>query len=198
MSVPVKLESAVILAGGKGSRLGYDKKQIVFKNETLIDTLIGRLRPYFSEILVSSNTEFQRENITVIADELGAGPLAGIYSALKICRSEYLYVTACDMPFISGEYIERLKQAVQETGCEAALTRRPDGFWEPFNALYRKTALPVLKAQLEAGVYKAGLLFSKLTVCDAGALSGAFNEKEFFNINYEADLAEAQKLDAIP
>ncbi|MDR2392553.1 MAG: molybdenum cofactor guanylyltransferase, partial [Treponema sp.] len=115
--------SALILAGGRGTRIGYDKKKLELGGETVIAGLITKLHTLFSEVLVSSNEPFFHDQVVVLQDELGAGPLAGIYRGLTYCRSEYLYVVACDMPFISLEYIRYMQEAIRKKQVDACVAR---------------------------------------------------------------------------
>jgi molybdopterin-guanine dinucleotide biosynthesis protein A len=183
------MDSAVILAGGKGRRLGYDKKEILFRGKPLIETSIERLRGCFGEIIVSTNSDWTREGVRVVRDGAGAGPLAGIYRALLECKSDYLYVSACDMPFFSRSYVERLKARLAGGGYEAAAAVREDGFVEPFHAFYHKSALLRIEEQLKRGEYRPAALFKRLTFY----AERAFDPRLFFNINYQDDLARAER-----
>jgi molybdopterin-guanine dinucleotide biosynthesis protein A len=180
---------ALILAGGRGRRIGYDKKQLRLSEETVIDHLLALLQTEFSEVIVSSNTPFARPGVLVVGDTLGAGPLAGIYSALCVAKSDYLYVTACDMPFISRACVVALKEAVAAGGgFDAAVTRRADGFLEPFNALYAKTCIDKIRSLLTDGQYKMGMLLESLNL----HITDNYDERVFFNINNAADLDRAR------
>jgi len=183
----MELNTALILGGGKGRRIGFDKKQLVVNGSPLIDKLINALRTQFTSIIVSSNDDFSRDNVITVKDRLGEGPLAGIYSALPVCQSDYLYVTACDMPNISLEYIQKLKAIALESTADVILTEREDGFLEPFNAFYNKNIIDKVKASLINKEYKMALLFNKLHIQKIKLE----NEDLFFNINYLDDLAIA-------
>jgi molybdopterin-guanine dinucleotide biosynthesis protein A len=195
--------SALILAGGKGRRLGYDKKELVIGGARVIDQLIEKLRGVFDEILVSSNTPFFYDGITTLKDEVGEGPLAGIYQGLRACKSAYLFVTACDMPFLSLEYVACLKTiandpasppfdvcAAQVCAAHTSATQRDDGFLQPFNALYHKNSLPHIHQALLRGEYKIQPLFQRLHVHRiANETLKRFDENRlFFNINHPEDL----------
>ncbi|MDR2509799.1 MAG: molybdenum cofactor guanylyltransferase [Spirochaetaceae bacterium] len=194
--MPPGTGSAVILAGGMGKRIGYDKKEIVLAGEKLIDRLIERLGACFAEIIVSSNTPFARSGVITVRDELGEGPLAGIYSALKTARNDSVYVCACDMPFVSARGIGNLRKIIASGRYGAAAYRRADGFIEPFGAFYHKSALSAMEEQLKHGDYKMSRLLSKLDLycenCDEIEY-----EKEFFNINYAEDLFRAADMNAV-
>ncbi|MDR0551472.1 MAG: molybdenum cofactor guanylyltransferase [Spirochaetaceae bacterium] len=183
---------AVIVAGGMGTRLGYDKKQIMLKGKTLIEHQIEILSPLFSEVIVSSNNPFEYKDIITVRDTLGAGPLAGIYSALKICKSDYLFACACDMPYIQSEYISFLNTYINDKTFDVCAVRRSGGFIEPFNALYHKRALPALEQSLAAGIYKAQRAFTAMQILSLPEEEiERFNtdgRNIFYNINYETDL----------
>ena len=181
--------SAVILAGGKGSRFGGDKKNILFRGRPLIETSIERLRGCFCEIIVSSNNDWAFDGVRVVRDGAGAGPLAGIYRALLECQSDYLYVCACDMPFFSRAHVERLEARLAGGGYEAAAAVREDGFVEPFHAFYHKSALSRIEEQLERREYRMASLFARLTFY----AEREFDARLFFNINYQDDLSRAER-----
>jgi molybdopterin-guanine dinucleotide biosynthesis protein A len=186
--------SALILAGGKGSRIGYDKKKLLINGKSVIGSLVTRLRDIFDEIIVSSNNEFDCKGITVLSDDIGAGPLAGIYRGLKSCRSKYLYVIACDMPYISADYITFIKNRTAHSLCDVCAAQRDDGFLEPFNAFWNKSCAESVRTALENGAYKILPLLKRLNVCVIlpGEVKNFCAKADlFFNINYSADLQEA-------
>jgi molybdopterin-guanine dinucleotide biosynthesis protein A len=186
--------SALILAGGRGSRIGYDKKKLLINGKSVIGGLVARLRYIFDEIIVSSNNEFDCRDLTVLPDGIGAGPLAGIYQGLKSCRSEYLYVIACDMPYISADYITFIKTKTAHSLCGVCAAQRDDGFLEPFNAFWGKSCAEPIRAALESGAYKILPLLKRLDVCvipPDDVKSFCAETDLFFNINYGADLQEA-------
>jgi molybdopterin-guanine dinucleotide biosynthesis protein A len=164
-------------------------------------SLVNRLGALFDEVIVSSNNEFEHENVLVLKDEIGAGPLAGIYQGLKHCKSEYLYVIACDMPFTSSAYINFIKDKIERGGgpqkYDVCAAQKDDGFLEPFNAFYGKGCLQTVRAALESGVYKIQPVLKKLRLCiiQSGELAENCPQSAlFFNINYKTDLQEAETL----
>ncbi|MDR2601345.1 MAG: molybdenum cofactor guanylyltransferase [Spirochaetaceae bacterium] len=195
-----KTFGALILAGGAGRRIGFDKKLLTVDGEPVIEKQIGVLSAAFNEVIVSANGGFtERKGVSVVKDVLGSGPLAGIYSGLLSCKSDFLFVAACDMPFLSGAWIARLKEVLWRNDCDVCAAAREDGFIEPFNAFYGKTAIGAVKQSLEAGVYKIQFVLKKLNVFtipkkEAEALCpfSAQGRGLFFNINFKEDLEKAQ------
>jgi molybdopterin-guanine dinucleotide biosynthesis protein A len=97
--------SAVILAGGQGSRMGgKDKGLIEFRNLPLIAYAVNVAKDRVNEIFISANRSLEDYSKygKVIVDDLEGyqGPLAGISKALKVCSSNYLLVLPCDSPMI--------------------------------------------------------------------------------------------------
>ncbi len=114
---------ALILAGGKGSRLdGRDKGWIMHNGLPLIEHALTRLAkqtPTSARILISANRNmdaYKQTGHTVFSDERTnfAGPLAGIEAGLMRCKKNNLLVIPCDTPLLPSTLFERLDQALAE------------------------------------------------------------------------------------
>ena len=110
--------SAVILAGGKGSRMGgKDKGLIEFRNLPLIAYAVNVAKDRVNEIFISANRSLEDYSKygKVIVDDLEGfqGPLAGISKALKACSSNYLLVLPCDSPMIDSTLIAALVERME-------------------------------------------------------------------------------------
>ncbi|MDR0540351.1 MAG: molybdenum cofactor guanylyltransferase [Spirochaetaceae bacterium] len=190
---------AAIIAGGMGRRIGYDKKRLLFEGEYIINRQIETLAEIFNEIIVSTNNPFVHEKARSVNDILGSGPLAGIYSALSASACDWLFVCACDMPFISLNYIRHLIRRAGGNFFDVCAVVRENGFIEPFNALYHKHTLPILERNLRTGEYKAQAALSAMpliAVTPEEAAYAAGGERDiFYNINYEEDLRHAAYID---
>ncbi len=151
------MDSGIVLAGGKGSRMGGVEKPLInFRGNPLITYPVNVLKKICSEIIIACRDEKQKELISSILDDVtfstdvyvGAGPLAGIHSGLEESHGEYAFIVACDMPFIQSRVVKRLgKEAV---GHDACLPVWGDGRYEPLFAVYRRnTMLKEVKKSLE-------------------------------------------------
>jgi molybdopterin-guanine dinucleotide biosynthesis protein A len=186
--------SALILAGGLSTRMGYDKKGLELGGTGVLERLIAALESLFSEIILSTRSPLARPGVVSLADEIGEGPIAGLYRGLRACRSAYLYVTACDMPFLSVPYIRYMKERLLALQPDACVAQRK-GRYEPFNAFYHKNSAPYLLRAIEEkryGIHHA-LKEMRLHVIDEETLN-RFNDTMFFNINCQSDLAQAEAL----
>ncbi|MBQ4610364.1 MAG: molybdenum cofactor guanylyltransferase [Clostridia bacterium] len=145
--------TAAILAGGKSSRMGFDKQLLTDNNRRILETVSDTLKSEFSDILiVTAKPElYEGLNVRVCSDEFqNMGPLAGIHAALSNGRSKYVYLIACDMPVVSLPYIRHIKQRISETGAKVCVCRRNDRF-EPFNGFYSRELLPDVEQRLKEG-----------------------------------------------
>jgi molybdopterin-guanine dinucleotide biosynthesis protein A len=189
--------AALILAGGKSSRLGRDKAQLPLGNTTVIEFLIARLRQACEEVIVVTRPEQPYPNIgaRVVFDVMpGKFSLGGLYSGLLQSPAQANFVCACDMPLILPPLVAKLFERLEDF--DVVVPRR-DGQVEPLCAVYTKVCLPVIHARLLAGDLRmSGWLESVRT---------RFVEKDelreldarlqsFFNLNTEADYQQVLAL----
>lgn len=110
----IKEISAVILAGGQGSRMNnQDKGLLPFRDKTLIEHVLARLAGQVDTILINANrnvTEYIKLGHSVILDQIDgfAGPLAGIDAGFDAIQTPWLIVLPCDTPFIPLDYVARM------------------------------------------------------------------------------------------
>ncbi|AEF85783.1 molybdopterin-guanine dinucleotide biosynthesis protein A [Treponema primitia ZAS-2] len=187
--------SALILAGGQGKRIGYDKKKLELAGERLLPSLVERLGKLFNEVFISSNNPTGVSGLITLPDSIGEGPMAGIYQGLLRCTSEYLYVVACDMPFINTDYIAYMQELLAREGPDVCIARHDNGDLELFNSFYKKSCAAPMGEALSRGIYKIRLVFDQLNVhMIHGETLQKFGDGEmFFNINYKEDLEQAER-----
>lgn len=187
--------TAVILAGGKGSRMGnHDKGLIKLANKPLIKYVIDSIQQQVDRIIISANRntdEYQQLGFPVICDEKTEfnGPLSGIYEALKMCTTKYLMVLPCDCPFIEVDIIEKLYRSAEKNNSDVVLIH--DGqFLQPLFSLISKNALTSLEQCIAAKNFKAKqwMTDQKHSIIEDN------RPMLFFNINNKNDLASAEKI----
>src|SRR4030065_2453825 len=140
--------SALILAGGRGSRLRFREKALIDINgNPLIAFVIESLEKGVDEIIISVRDEAQGELLKTLFPDMryaydmyeNTGPLAGILSGLSICKDEYCFIAACDMPFINEKAVHFLFSKCKDY--DAAIPRQSDGFLEPLHAVYNSRSM---------------------------------------------------------
>ena len=106
--------SAVILAGGKGQRMGgSDKGLLVVKEKPLVAWLIERIQPQVDEIFISANRHHEQYasfGYPILQDALigFAGPLAGLSTALRAATNPLILCVPCDTPLLPTNLVARL------------------------------------------------------------------------------------------
>lgn len=177
--------SALILAGGRATRLGgVDKRALVIAGATIFDRQCAVLAGRVAEIIVSAAAPVP--GFRTVADAVpGQGPLAGIAAGLAAATTPWLLVVAGDMPYLTGALLDQLLAAA--TPEVDAVGIRVGGLPEPLVCVLRvAAAAPEVAARLAAGRLKASALLSE------GALRVAWIDDPergaLFNVNTPADL----------
>lgn len=141
--------SAVLLAGGRSSRMGSDKALLPVEGRPLWQRQVEVLRAagarqiFFS---VRPEQDWVPADVKVVRDAVpDAGPLAGIASALALCSDGHLAVLAVDLPRMDPVWFAQLLATC--TPGVGAVGRR-NGFYEPLAAIYPRELLPAAEAAL--------------------------------------------------
>jgi molybdopterin-guanine dinucleotide biosynthesis protein A len=153
---------AVILAGGKSSRMGRPKALLLFDGEPLIVHIARALEPVFTEIVVvaAPAQELPPLPATVVRDEVAhQGPVGGIYYGVRAAGGEFCFVTSCDAPFLNLSLISHL--IAQVSDCDVVVPYWQERF-QPLHAVYRRSVLPFLKEQLDRGELRPIFLYDRV------------------------------------
>ena len=151
---------ALVLAGGRSSRMGADKALLNWGGETLLERAVRFWRESgrVERILVSVGPQAHfsaaqlPEGVQAVADlERGRGPMAGLAAAFACSDADVLCVGAVDMPNLTAE-------AVLPVPKGDAAVYRLNGRREPLFGVYRRSVLPAAQKLLAEGKGKMGLL----------------------------------------
>ena len=186
--------TAIILAGGHGSRMGgLDKGLVPFNNNPLISYAINAVIPHVSETMISANrsiSQYQQFGCKVIKDDIpgGLGPLAGIYSGLLSCKTEYLISIPCDTPFLPDNLATDLMNSVREKNSNGAIPytklSNEKKLFHPTVMLLRTNLKNSLASYLKNGGRKIKIWTDAENFCEV-----LFdNKKHFENMNTLDDL----------
>lgn len=176
--------SAVILSGGKSSRMGMPKAYLKIGGRYFADHLAMQLSPA-DEILFSVACEEDYPDIQLphIGDIYpGAGPLAGIHSSLLAARNPLLFVTACDTPLISWETVKILLSRYRE-GADAVLPVDQEGRYQMTCGLYHRRLIPLLENMLKKGDLRLSHILGSCSHVDVPVSAFGRHEIVFANIN---------------
>lgn len=148
--------SAIILSGGRATRMnGADKGLVLLNQKPLIEHVIERLKPQVDEILINANREilqYQAFGYNVLQDEVPdfLGPLAGFSLGLQHAQHDFLLTVPCDSPLLPQDLAERLMKTLIEHDADIAVAKSDDDA-HPVFSLCKKSMLPSLRTYLEQG-----------------------------------------------
>ncbi|HQS00979.1 MAG: molybdenum cofactor guanylyltransferase MobA [Pseudomonadota bacterium] len=126
--------TGIILAGGRGSRMGgADKGLQSFNGVPLALHTLLRLSPQVGEVMVNANRNlaaYESFGVPVWPDAAGlgefSGPLAGFLTGLERCETPYLLTVPCDTPLFSEDLVARLAEAMVREDADIAVVAAPE------------------------------------------------------------------------
>jgi len=190
--------TAIILAGGKSSRIGVDKNKAMLKlnGKYLLDIVISKLKRITGDIIIVGPPEKYPSYKQVVSDLFNQkGLLVGLYSGLKASTSRYNLVVGCDMPFLNVELLQYMGDKIDSN--DIIIPRYAKSYVEPLCAIYSKDCLEVIKKNIGDGILSIRRIFPYLKVRyieeeEIKRVDSDFNS--FFNINYKEDFIRAEEL----
>lgn len=198
------MTGALILAGGRGNRIGGRKALLKIGDRSLISYVIEAALEFSDEIIVVIGREDDAESfrdllssqLRIVSDiASGKGPLVGIYSGLRHLRSDYSVVLPCDSPLIKVGLMRYLIERAE--GLDAAVPIWPNGYIDPLHSVYRvEAAMRAAEESIEGERLRVNSMVEglervayvpveELKRFDPGLLT-------FFNINNPIDLRVAE------
>ncbi|MDD2619260.1 MAG: molybdenum cofactor guanylyltransferase [Syntrophomonadaceae bacterium] len=189
--------SGVILAGGKSSRMQFNKAFARITAETVIEILVKKFRVHFDEtIIISNDPELYSEfGVNVYTDIFARlGPVAGIHSALSHANNDAVFLLGCDMPFINMATVDYM---LEKLNGHDTVVPEIKAHIQPTAAVYHRKSLPIFSRHLEENKLKLIWIFNEL---DALVLNESqlkqFGQIEdiFFNINDQEALEKARTM----
>lgn len=196
--------SAMVLAGGRSSRLGIDKVRLTLHpnegqavGQTLLEGIVEKLLTISEEVIVVGHGEVVCGHLRVrtVGDVYpGAGPLGGIYSGLLAATFHHALVVACDMPFLNLDFLRYMISLPRDYDI---LIPKWQGQLEPLHAIYSKNCLASIEGLLKRDNLKIPDFFDQVRVHHV--LEEEINRYDpqrlsFFNINTPDQLRRAEAI----
>lgn len=176
--------SAVLLAGGKGSRMNFQNKALLsLKGQNFLEILLSELEGVADEILISQQKVKAKgaEGFSVVHDNYPhCGPLSGIEAGLACCKNEILLVAACDMPMLKKEMFAVLLPYIEHYDAVIPII---NGKTEPLAAIYQKKIRKKVSVQLQQGSFCVKNLLDQLNAKYIDVKEYGFGAEVFKNIN---------------
>jgi molybdopterin-guanine dinucleotide biosynthesis protein A len=191
--------TCIILAGGKGSRMGLNKSFIKIAGIQLFDYVYSKCQDIFQEVIIVTNKSlqlsFSEYQAHIVIDDIpGAGPLGGLYTGLIKASNYHTYCVACDMPFLQPELIIHL--AEKRFDYDVVIPKTKEGL-EPLHAFYSKRCIEPIKNFLERSDFKLTKFLSEVLVkyCEEEEIKKIDPSLiSFTNVNTKNDLIEIYRM----
>jgi molybdenum cofactor guanylyltransferase len=199
--------TGLILAGGRGSRMGgVDKGLQAFRGQPLAQHTLMRLRQQswpLQSVLINANRNlpaYASLGVPVWPDSTAdfAGPLAGFLTGLEHCTTPLLLTVPCDTPLFPLDLVERLHQALLEPHTDLAMAAAPetDGVLrtQPVFCLIKVQLLDSLTRFTQSGGRKVGAWAAQHRCARVAFDQPGDHPQAFANAN---TLAELQQLESL-
>jgi len=190
--------TGVILAGGLNKRFsGKNKAFINFGNRRVIDNIYDIFTSVFEEIILVTNQPmtYLEWNVNIVTDIYPVrSSLTGIHAGLFSARTPFIFVTACDTPFLKKEMVETVVSHI-EPGVAVVIPETSHGT-EQLCAVYSKLCLSLMERQIKEKKFQIKKMFKKIRVKKIPETVLRDNDPElvsFFNINTAEDYSKAKK-----
>ena len=149
----IKNCTAVILTGGESKRMKEDKASVNLAGRTLLEQSIQSLQPLFKPLIISVHEHRKEVDLMQVYDkhekeESIRCPMLGVIEALKTIKTNWLFVLACDMPFMSQELIYAMAKLRER---HQVVVPQVQGALQPVSAFYAQSCLRPMQENLKAG-----------------------------------------------
>jgi molybdopterin-guanine dinucleotide biosynthesis protein A len=193
--------TCIVLAGGKGLRLGRDKVQETVGADSLLQRVFSQLAPFNGDIIIVTAGDKSLPQVSgyqgfrIVTDIYpGKGALGGIYTGLAASSSRDNLVVACDMPFLNQALLRYMVGL--SAGFDLVVPRLGE-LVEPLHAVYARSCLVPMERLLKQGNLEVRALFELVRVryVEADEIDRLDPQHlSFFNVNTEADLEKARQM----
>ena len=144
--------TAVLVAGGKSTRMGRDKAGVLIDGQPLWQRQLATLRAVHPhELFISGKPDgpYAGAGLEILPDNFpGLGPLAGLEAALRRASHPLVLILAIDLPVMTAEFLSELLRVSAANG--TGLVPSADDWFEPLAAVYPRACLPLVEERLHA------------------------------------------------
>ena len=204
MEILNEIVPCVILAGGKGRRMGGKEKALIpLLDRPLLSYVLESVSGQVAPIALNINTNFEKFSLfgyPIIEDPIKGhlGPLAGILASLNWAQEidkEWVMTLPCDTPFLPKNIAQRMIEAKKGELDIDLVVARSRGFNHPVVALWKSNLNSKLKNALDDGIRKIDLFTSKLKIAYVDFdTTNNLQFDPFTNLNSPLDLINAQQI----
>jgi len=175
----------MLLAGGQSQRFGREDKAVaMLAGQRLIDHALRFADGWPGEVVISGSSDYGSGYLNWPDDALGPqGPAAALWSFLHRCAAESCFTIPIDTPFLPDDLFAHFSQQVSAVACSSQRVHPAVGHW-------LRDDLARAFASLSWAGITAPSLHKLAEICSAEKIMFE-DDAVFFNINTQADLAQA-------
>ena len=181
----------IILAGGKSSRMGFEKGLLKIKGKYIIQHLIDDLSSNFTSTIISANNnKYEMFNLPIVSDEIkDIGPIGGVISCLQKSETDLNVFITCDSPFINPETLNKLILKSLASKSDIVYSNYKNKT-HPFPGCFNKRIFHKLNELVLNGERKMTSLFNYF---DLSYVDFSHEKEDFFlNLNSPDDLKKIE------
>ena len=191
--------TGVLLAGGKSRRMGEDKRFILVGQRTLFERSCAVLCDVFEHVcvVIAQDSQSLQADVPVVRDLLpDCGSLGGLYTGLRWAKTQHIFLTACDMPFLNPDVVRYMVQLKDQADIVI-------GRWatrlQPTHAVYGRGCLPVIEEMINLHNKKIHSMIDhsalRVRVIAEGEIRQIDHDgRSMFNVNTPSDLEQARSV----
>lgn len=172
--------SMVILAGGKSSRMGTDKCDLLYKDKTFLEIQIEKGRALGIDDIMVSGYKGKRCEIPVIKDRFQEkGPLGGLEACFRHAKHDKVLVLCVDVPLVPVEALKELIALAEQHEGEPVIVKHGERY-EPMMGIFPVTMADEMVQEIENG---KGQMFAILRKKGYHLYETTYPDELFQNVN---------------
>ena len=185
--------SLLLLAGGKSSRMGTNKAELLYEGRSFLENIIEKAKCLGLKKIYISGYQGNYDDVQVVYDIYPEiGPLGGLHAGLMSAQTSYCLVLPVDIPQIPVTFLEELiKLHEQQTiDMEMPLLVEREGFLEPLIGIYPVTMKNFIEERIAAGNFS---VFRMIKEWGYVGVQTEIPEWQIANINTQEDYKKLLK-----
>jgi|GEM_PF-2870889 len=172
---------AYILGGGLSSRYGFDKCLAKTAGISFLDRISEVLSARFGEVILVASGSRKWEGAQIPDLYEVRCSMNGIVTALSAGRSDFVFISACDLPFITVEAVDRVYSEAMEGGLTCL--GKSEGRIHYGFGCYSTALLPSMREAMESGHYALHRFMNRHPYCTVD-----LDPRQLLNVNRPSDL----------
>jgi molybdenum cofactor guanylyltransferase len=157
--------AGVVLCGGQSRRMGQPKASLPIGNETMLERIVRimatRCQPIYVIASPKPSLPILPATVEIVCDPAEyLGPLSGLATALGVLQNDCFFLSSCDVPMISSDWIDEMHRAMSDD-INAVIPVIGDQLY-PLTGIYRSSIRPIVLAMLQNGQRRFKDLFLKI------------------------------------